>query len=101
MAENVQSKFKEIKQRLSKQQKILKTALDDGRLPDEKEVAEFVAISRQMERSGEPGWRAAMDAYMSHLKRFQKTTADGNPQAAGDAFEDLLKCKISCHKEFR
>ena len=68
---------------------------------DEKEVAEFVSISREMARLGEPGWRAAMDAYMNQLEKFQTAVADGNLQSAGDAFKELLNCKISCHKEFR
>ena len=101
MSENQQSEFSVVKQRLSTQQKILKTALDDGRLPEDAEVQEFATISRDMNRLSKSEWRAAMDAYMNQLEKFQATVAGGNPQSAGDAFKELLNCKISCHQEFR
>ena len=101
MIEKKQSEFTTVKQNLSAQQKILKTALDDGRLPEEKKVAEFAAISREMEHLCEPDWQAAIEAYMDRLEKFQAAVADGNPQSAGDRFQELIDRKISCHKEYR
>lgn len=100
-SEQLQHEFKLVKRRLSALQKVLKTDLEDGRLPQKKDVAEFEATSREMDNLCEPGWRAAMDAYMQQLEEFQAAMAGGNLQTARARFQDLLDCKISCHKEFR
>ena len=101
MIEKKQSEFSTVKQNLSAQQKILKTALDDGRLPKEKEVAEFAALSEKMESLCDPEWRSAIDAYMNQLEKFQAAMAGGNSQATRDQYQELLNCKISCHKTYR
>ena len=101
MIEKKQSEFSTVKQNLSAQQKILKTALDDGRLPQEKEVAEFAALSEKMESLCDPEWRSTIDAYMNQLEKFQAAVTDGNPQSASDRFQELLDRKISCHKTYR
>jgi XXXCH domain-containing protein len=101
MTESQQSEFKKVKQRLSAQQKVLKSALDEGRLPTEKDVTEFETISMAMQKLGEPKWRGAMTRYMNQLGKLKKTIASGNPAAARYEFQELLNCKITCHKEFR
>lgn len=101
MTETRQSRFKTVKQRLSAQQKVLKSALDEERLPTEKDVTEFETISMAMQKLGEPGWRGAMTRYMNQLEKFKKTIASGNLAAVRYEFQELLSCKITCHKEFR
>ena len=101
MTESQQSEFKKVKQRLSAQQKVLKSALDEGRLPTEKDVTEFETISMAMQKLGEPKWRGAMTRYMNQLGKLKKTIASENPAAARYEFQELLNCKITCHKEFR
>jgi XXXCH domain-containing protein len=101
LSDHQQHEFKLVKRRLSALQRALKTALEAGHLPRKIDAAEFEATSRDMNDLCEPGWQAAMVAYMNRLEKFHAAMADGNPKTVYDRFQELLDCKISCHKEFR
>lgn len=101
MNKQQQQEFKLVKRRLSAIQKIIKMDFKDGQLPRAKDTADFVATSEDMDRLCQNEWQTAVDAYMDWLKQFQTAIAGADLQAASDAFQRLLNCKISCHKEFR
>ena len=99
--EQKQHEFRLVKRRLSALQRILKTDLEEERMPQSKDVAEFVETSAEMDDLCEPEWRAAMDAYMELLESFETAIFSGNRDEAQLRFQDLLTSKISCHKQFR
>jgi len=101
MNEQQQQEFKLVKRRLSAIQKTIKMDFKDGQLPQAKDAADFVATSDEMDRLCQNEWRTAVDDYMDRLKKFQTAMADADLQASSDAFQELLNCKISCHKKFR
>ena len=101
MPEQKQHVFKLVKRRLSALQRILKTDLEEGRMPLAIDVAEFVETSAEMDDLCEPEWRTAMDAYMELLESFKSAVSGENTEKARQRFQDLLTSKISCHKQFR
>lgn len=101
MPEQKQHEFKLVKRRLSALQRILKTDFEEGRIPQTKDLAEFVDTSAEMDDLCEPEWRVAMDAYMEMLESFKNAISGGNTEKAQHRFQDLLTSKISCHKQFR
>ena len=101
MPEHKQQEFKLVKRRLSALQRILKTDLEEGRMPQAKDVAEFVETSAEMDDLCEPEWRTAMDEYMELLESFKAAISSGIREKARQRFQGLLTSKISCHKQFR
>jgi len=101
MDEHQQHEFKIVKRRLSAIQTTIKNDLHEGRHPQSRDVADFVAASREMENRCMGEWRAAMSAYMERLEQFQADVARGHIQDVSDSFQKLLDSKISCHKAFR
>ena len=93
--------FKLVKRRLSAIQRIIKDDLKEGRLPQPKDVIDFVASSKEMNDFCANEWPAAMSKYMDLLEEFQMATSGGNNQHINDRFKKLLESKISCHKTFR
>lgn len=96
-----QDEFKSVKQRLSTIQLAIKKDLKDGQLPQVEDVDRFTATSDEMDRLCQNEWRAAMDDYMDRLGQFQIVMKGRDLQAIKDAFQELLDCKVSCHKQFR
>lgn len=96
-----QDEFKSVKQRLSTIQLAIKKDLKDGQLPQAEDVDQFTATSDEMSRLCQNEWRAPMDDYMDRLGQFQIVMKDRDLQAIKDAFQELLDCKVSCHKKFR
>ena len=96
-----QDEFKSVKQRLSTIQLAIKKDLKDGQLPQVEDIDQFTATSDEMNRLCQDEWRMAMDYYMDRLGLFQTAVKGRDLQAIEDAFQGLLDCKVSCHKEYR
>ena len=96
-----QDEFKSVKQRLSKIQLAIKKDLKNGQLPQAGDVDQFTATSDEMDRLCQNEWRTPMDDYMNRLGQFQTVMKGRDLQAIEEAFQGLLDCKVSCHKEFR
>lgn len=96
-----QDEFKSVKQRLSTIQLAIKKDLKAGQLPQVEDVEQFIATSDKMDRLGQNEWRTSMDDYMDRVRQFQTAMKGRDLQAIEDAFQGLLDCKVSCHKEFR
>lgn len=96
-----QDEFKSVKQRLSTIQLAIKKDLKAGQLPQLEDVEQFIATSDKMDRLGQNEWRTSMDDYMDRVRQFQTAMKGRDLQAIEDAFQGLLDCKVSCHKEFR
>ena len=101
MNKKQQNEFKSVKQRLSKIQLIIKKDLKDGKLPRVEDADQFAEISEEMERLCQNEWRMTMDDYMLRLEQFQTAMKGRELQAIKEAFQGLLDCKVSCHKNFR
>ncbi len=93
--------FKIVKQRLSAEQNLIRMALEDGNLPPRRQVADFLATSREMAQMGAPPWQAAMETYLDQLDTFVESVESGNPERAREQLDALLRLKISCHQAFR
>lgn len=101
LTEPQRHEFKQVKRRLSAIQKMIKTDLTDGQLPQQRDVADFIDTSEEMARLCIPQWRAAMGDYMQRLERFRTATSSGDLQAVRDGFQGLMESKVACHKAFR
>ena len=96
-----QDKFKSVKQRLSTIQLAIKKDLKNSQLPQVDDVEQFTATSDEMDSLCPNELRTPMDDYMDRLGQFQTVMKGRDLQAIEDAFQGLLDCKVSCHKEFR
>ena len=101
MDEQRKKQFKDVKQRLSKIQLVIKKDLTDVRIPQAADADDFIAISREMDLLCLDEWRMEMDSYVKRIEQFQVALQKVDLQAIDDAFHELLDCKVSCHKQFR
>jgi len=101
MDEQRKKQFKDVKQRLSKIQLIIKQDLKDGRIPQTADADHFIAVSREMNLLCLDEWRTEMESYMNRVEQFQGTLQKADLQGIDNAFHELLDCKVSCHNQFR
>lgn len=96
-----QESFKSIKKRLSSQFKALQKTVKDGRLPDEKMVADFEADSRRMADFADGEWQPAMDEYMDHLENFKLAVGRQQLEIVQHELRDLMNRMALCHRDFK
>ena len=101
MDEQWKTQFKDVKQRLSKIQLVIKNGLKDGRIPQAADADDFIAVSREMDLLCLDAWRTEMDSYAERIEQFQEALQKADLHGIDDAFHELLDRKESCHKQFR
>ena len=93
--------FKSIKKRLSSQFKTLQKTVKDGRLPDEKMVADFETDSRRMADFADGDWKPAMDEYLDHLENFKLAVEQQQMEVVQHELRDLMNRMVQCHRDFK
>lgn len=96
-----QESFKTLKKRLGMQFKGLQQTVLQGKFPDAKTLADFVADSQAMAKMGEPEWQEAMESYLAHLTALERAVAGRDLEAAQHEIADLRTAMIVCHREFK
>jgi len=96
-----QESFKTVKKRLAKEFKALQSAVKQGDLPHEKDLAEFVNDSKRMADFAEPEWQEAMNEYLDHLANLQRAVDAGQIEVVAHELRDLGARWKACHREFK
>jgi XXXCH domain-containing protein len=93
--------MKTVKKRMGASFKALQQAVSQGAFPDDKTLAEFVAVSQAFAAMAEPDWQGAMQEYMDHLANLQHAVANRQQEVMQHELRDLQACMSSCHREFK
>ncbi len=94
-------KYKAVKQKLSSVQLVIKKDLKDGKMPRQKDINQFVAMSEEMDSLNSPEWQESGAEYMKIIEEFKKAAMSENPQLLMDIFQKLMDSKAACHSLFR
>jgi XXXCH domain-containing protein len=93
--------MKEVKKRLAASFKAVSQVIEQGKFPDQKILAEFIASSQAMGQLADPDWQEAMQIYSDHLTNLQRAVEKQDFQAMINELHDLQNCKVDCHREFK
>ena len=93
--------MKEVKKRLAASYKAISQMAEQGKFPDQKNLAEFVESSQAMGQLADPDWQEAMQIYSDHLANLQRAVEKQDFEAMIHELRDLQNCKVECHREFK
>jgi XXXCH domain-containing protein len=96
-----QDSMKTVKKRMGASFKMLQQSVRQGAFPDDKILADFVAVSQAFAAMAEPDWQGAMQEYMDHLANLQHAIANRQQEVMLHELRDLQACMSSCHREFK
>jgi XXXCH domain-containing protein len=96
-----QDSMKTLKKRMGASFKALQQAVGQGAFPDDKALADFVAVSQAFAAMAEPDWQRAMQEYLDHLANLQHAVANRQQEVMLHELRDLQTCMSSCHREFK
>ncbi|MHB9072838.1 MAG: GAK system XXXCH domain-containing protein [Desulfobaccales bacterium] len=96
-----QESMKTVKKRMGASFKALQQAVGQGAFPDDKALADFVAVSQAFAAMAEPDWQGAMQEYLDHLANLQHAVANRQQEVMLHELRDLQACMSSCHREFK
>ena len=90
-----------VKKRMGASFKALQQLVRQGAFPDDKILADFVAVSQEFAAMAEPDWQGALQEYMDHLANLQHAVANRQQEVMLHELRDLQACMSSCHREFK
>jgi XXXCH domain-containing protein len=99
--EKVVEKFKVVKKRLGASFAALKKAADQGILPEESLLWEFLADNQGFAQHIDPDWQAEMAIFLSHVKNLEQAYTIGNLEMFQHELADLMASMARCHQEFK
>jgi XXXCH domain-containing protein len=100
-AQQVVETFKVVKKRLGTSFANLKKAMDQGKLPEETLLAEFLRDCQAFAQHADPEWRAEMDIYLGHVKNLEQSYKVGNLEMFQHEMADLKASMVRCHQDFK
>jgi XXXCH domain-containing protein len=96
-----QESFKSIKKRLAKEFKALQNEVQNGNIPAEETLTNFVKDSERMADFAEPDWQEAMNEYLDHLENLKRAVQRQQLEDVGHELRDLRTRWVACHRDFR
>jgi len=96
-----QDSMQAVKKRMGASFKALQQLVRQGGFPDDKTLADFVAVSQAFAALAEPDWQGAMQEYLDHLANLQHAVANRQQEVMLHELRDLQAAMSSCHREFK
>jgi XXXCH domain-containing protein len=94
-------KFKVVKKRLGTSFANLKKGVDQGKLPDENLLMEFLNGCQAFAQQTDPEWQAEMAVYLDHVKNLESAYKIGNLEMFQHEMADLKASMSRCHQDFK